>query len=101
MDRVETRAERIGIGPNIDMISTRVLLGGPAFAKRQVLQEANTYCSLQDGAILLHHEQPGKSALHGGYCEAEIAFDRLQAGEPMLKRPASRAMRQMALCRTR
>lgn len=81
----------IKIGPDTYAISTRVPLGGPASAKGQALQEANAYCSTQGREILLQHEQSSECALHGGCGEAEIEFYCLQAGDPMLKRPALRA----------
>ncbi len=40
---------------------------------------------------LLQYEQSSECAWHGGCGEAEIAFYCLQAGDPMLKRPALRA----------
>jgi hypothetical protein len=68
-----------------------VPLGGPASAKGHALEEANAYCSTQGREILLQHEQSSECALHGGCGEAEIEFCCLQAGDPMLKRPALRA----------
>jgi len=81
----------IKIGPDTYTISTRVPLGGPASAKGKALQEANAFCSSQGKEILLQHEQSSECAWHGGCGEAEIAFYCLQAGDPMLNRPALRA----------
>lgn len=81
----------IKIGPDTYTISTRVPFGGPASAKGQALQEANAFCFTQGKEILLQHEQSSECALHGGCGEAEIEFYCLQAGDPMLKRPALKA----------
>jgi hypothetical protein len=82
----------IKIGPDTYSISTRVPLGGPASAKGQALQEANTFCSSQSREILLDHETSSECALHGGCGEAEITFYCLNPGDPQLKqRPTFRA----------
>lgn len=81
----------IKIGPDTYTISTRVPLGGPASAKGEALQEANSYCSSQGREILLQHEQSSECALHGGCGEAEIEFYCLLPGDPMLKRPEFKA----------
>jgi hypothetical protein len=81
----------IKIGPDTYTISTRVPFGGPASAKGEALQEANSYCTSQGREILLQHEQSGECALHGGCGEAEIEFYCLSPGDPMLKRPEFKA----------
>ncbi|MGF6647113.1 hypothetical protein P3T17_005267 [Paraburkholderia sp. GAS82] len=77
----------IKIGPDTYTISTRVALGGPASAKGEALQEANTFCSSKGREILLNHVQSSECAFHGGCGEAEIIFYCLAADDPQLKRP--------------
>ncbi len=77
----------IKIGPDTYTISTRVALGGPASAKGEALQEANTFCGSQGKEILLNHVDSSECALHGGCGEAEIMFYCLAPGDPQLKRP--------------
>ncbi|USX11044.1 hypothetical protein [Paraburkholderia fungorum] len=81
----------IKIGPDTYTISTRVPFGGPASAKGEALQEANSYCSSQGREILLQHEQSSECALHGGCGEAEIVFYCLTSGDPQLRRPELKA----------
>jgi len=77
----------IKVGPDTYTISTRVPFGGPASAKGQALQEANTFCESKGREILLDHVQASECALHGGCGEAEIFFYYLAANDPQLKRP--------------
>ena len=77
----------IKVGPDTYTISTRVPFGGPASAKGQALQEANTFCESKGREILLDHVQASECALHGGCGEAEIFFYCLAANDPQLKRP--------------
>ena len=78
----------IKIGPDTYTISTRVAFGGPASAKGQALEEANTFCQSKEREMLLGHIEASECALHGGCGEAEIDFYCLLPNDPQLKRPA-------------
>ncbi len=80
----------IKVGPDTYTISTRVPFGGPASAKGQALQEANTFCESKEQEMLLDHIQASECALHGGCGEAELYFYCLAPNDPQLKRPKFR-----------
>ncbi|WP_186055202.1 hypothetical protein [Burkholderia gladioli] len=82
-----TNTGAIKIGPDTYSVSTRVPLGGPASAKGEALQTANSYCQSQQRELLVDRMQSGECALHGGCGEAEVTFYCLKAGDSALARP--------------